>query len=245
MLTISIWGSCVSRDTVDLAPTYKDHLSVGRYLARQTWISAVSEPVPYPGDNLTSKFQSKMLQGDFSSNALPTILEASQTSDFVILDLVDDRFSTVETRAGQHFTYSATAKKEKLVTHFPGKKLIKPGSQQHKEMWLRSAETVRHRLDPIFEKVVVFWGPWAEADQNGVPLPGHLGRSVNEWNGVNAWFLDNLKFLGFNVFQLPEHLAVADSQHRWGRSPFHYIAPAYDYWAERLFSENSNRLSPQ
>lgn len=243
MLTISIWGSCVSRDTLDLAPTYNSQLSVGKYIARQTWISATSGPIPYPGDGLSSKFQSRMLRGDFASNALSTMIDASNTSDFIVLDLVDDRFSTVEIPSGQHFTFSATAKKEKLVSHFPGKQLIKPGNSDHARMWLLAAEKVREAFDPIMEKIVVFGGPWAAIDQDGNRLPRHLGRSVNEWNYINAWFLESLKSFGFKVFELPDQLAIADSEHRWGRSPFHYIPQAYDYWAEKLLAENGHKNS--
>lgn len=178
-----------------------------------------------------------MLRGDFDSNAIPMMLEASKNSDFIVLDLVDDRFSTVKVSTEQYFTHSVTAKLEKFTSLFPGKELITPGSTNHSEMWLQAAEKVRKAFDPIIGKTVVFGGPWAATDNNGKPLPGHLGKSVEEWNQVNSWFLESLKSLDFTILNLPEHLAIADPQHRWGRSPFHYIPQAYDYWAKELLTK--------
>ncbi|MGD7003819.1 DUF6270 domain-containing protein [Corynebacterium halotolerans] len=231
---MSIWGSCISRDTLDLAATYADQLDVGSYAARQTWISATSKPLPYPGDDLTSNFQSRMVKGDFASNALETILKAESKSDAIVLDVIDDRFSTAEVPSGEHFTYSSTAQKAQVAEAHPRKRLIRTGSDEHAELWSQAAQQVRQELDPFMDKVFVFGGPWAVADQEGNNLKPHLGKSIEDWNTTNTWFLEQLKDLGFTVLELPDELAISDTNHRWGASPFHYLPAAYDYWAGEM-----------
>lgn len=238
MITVSIWGSCVSRDTLALSPTFNDELTVGKYVARQSWISAVSDPVPYPGDTLTSKFQSRMLRGDFASNALEMIRESSSTSDFIVLDLVDDRFNTVQISESQYFTLSATAKKQKMASYFPIKNTFKPGTPEHTQLWLSAAKTVRKTLDAVMGKVLVLGVPWATGDSEGESLPSHLGKTVHEWNEINSVLLDILRSLDFEVIEVPEEIAIADPTHRWGRSPFHYIPEVYDYCAREIVNRH-------
>lgn len=241
MTTVSIWGSCVSRDTIDLATTYSGQLEVTSYSARQNWISATSAPIPYPGDNLPSKFQSRMLKGDFESSAISTLIDHEPKSDAIILDLVDDRYPTVMLSNGQRFTLSNEALAAKLRDGFPDQRTTHVGSEEHAQLWVDAAQHVGASLAPFMGKIFVFGGPWAAVDTDGNAVRPPFGRPVEEWNRINAWFMGQLKGLGFNVIELPEELAVSDANHRWGASPFHFIPEAYDYWAGKMLKALDNQ----
>lgn len=241
MKSIGIWGSCLARDTIDLATTYSDQLSVTAYIARQTWLSATSEPIRYPGDELTSKFQSRMVRGDFASNAIPTILNSAESSDAIVLDIIDERFNSVRLPGGKFFTYSTESQKARVVSHFSNRAMVKPGTDRHADQWYQAASQVRKALDPVIEKVFVLGGPWASMNQDGATLQRDSRFPLSRWNQINSWYLEQLDELGFKIIQLPNELAIADEGHRWGASPFHYIPEAYDFWAGKLLAEISEK----
>src|SRR5699024_11196696 len=65
---VAVYGSCVARDSVDLAG--HGRLTVTDYVARQSLISAgqdASERFP-TGAQVTSRFQRRMMQADFAGD---------------------------------------------------------------------------------------------------------------------------------------------------------------------------------
>ncbi|MDN6122440.1 MAG: DUF6270 domain-containing protein, partial [Brevibacterium sp.] len=88
-MNIAIFGSCVSRDTCELAPD----AAVVAYVARQSVTSLVTphgeEDVEL--DELNSPFQVRMVTGDLEGNGVDRLVEVAKKIDLVLIDLVDER----------------------------------------------------------------------------------------------------------------------------------------------------------
>lgn len=93
-VSVSIFGSCVSRDLLEYDAAHNVKLDL--YFARQSIISAVSAKVPinFEEINLQSNFQKRQIYYDFNKTAFQ--MRQEKMSDFLFLDLVDERFSLVK-----------------------------------------------------------------------------------------------------------------------------------------------------
>ena len=88
-MKIAIFGSCVSRDSVE----FMSVAEVVTYVARHSVTSLVS---PHGADgidirDLSSEFQKRMVTSDLKGTGLDRIVGNSKNLDVVLLDLVDER----------------------------------------------------------------------------------------------------------------------------------------------------------
>ena len=90
METVDIFGSCVSRDLLEV--NKEKNFKLGTYVARESLISALSTPISYDKNDikLSSPFQTRMLELDLSKEGLVAL--ENQHSKYLILDLIDERF---------------------------------------------------------------------------------------------------------------------------------------------------------
>lgn len=103
---VSIFGSCTTRDLFRLYPS--SELELKTYIARQSIVSAVSEPIPLELDQiaLDSPFQRTAVWRDFNKTTFD--LFKDDGSDWLIIDLIDERFSPVK-MGNSYVTKSAAA----------------------------------------------------------------------------------------------------------------------------------------
>lgn len=131
--TISVWGSCVSRDTLGYMP----ECNVGEYVARQSAIVtlAPARNVEVPLHLLESQFQRRMLVGDTQADASRRIQRSE--ADYVLLDLVDERSGVWQFRDGTFLTNSVEAYRTGVNEWAPalGARLIEFGTDEHYELW--------------------------------------------------------------------------------------------------------------
>lgn len=91
---ISIFGSCVSRDifNYDTAKFF----DLKSYIARQSIVSALAQPIPCSLEQigLESSFQRRMVYHDLVKDCFDLL--AHDGSQFLIVDLIDERFSLAQ-----------------------------------------------------------------------------------------------------------------------------------------------------
>lgn len=179
---IDIWGSCVSRDTLEYMPD----IAVGAYVARQSAIVSLSpaSDVAVPSDRLGSDFQKRMLEGDRGADVVARLSEPGAT--LLLLDLVDERRGVWEFPSGAFLTNSVEAHHVGIEVWGPaaGARLIEFGTDEHFELWKRGFVTVAKRLTELGVPVVFLDIAWAEvADGQSLPrgirsVAGAVGRRV-------------------------------------------------------------------
>src|SRR5688500_18052555 len=93
-MKIAIFGSCVTRDLFE-DPALRP--SLAHYASRSSVISVVAEPVPLAEDEvvLDSAYQKRAVLADFNKTFFPEL--RALAPDWVVVDLVDERFAVLRT----------------------------------------------------------------------------------------------------------------------------------------------------
>lgn len=225
----------MSRDAYTLMK--RDHALIG-YVARQSLISAMSPATELlGGEDLESSFQNRMLNGDISSNLVPTLQEAKDATDLILMDLTDERLGVHKLPDKSFVTHSSElVKAGRLRQLSPPPGVIKTGTERHWGFWSRAAEKFAIHLDilGLKEKVLVVNTPWAETSFEGVEVPTFRDYSTATMNEHLAQMADRLRSLGIRVVDMPASLAVSTDKHKWGIDPFHYGQPAYLWIQEQV-----------
>ncbi|WP_087004455.1 DUF6270 domain-containing protein [Brevibacterium yomogidense] len=179
---IDVWGSCVSRDTLEYMPD----IAVGTYVARQSAIVSLSPAgdIDVPSDRLGSDFQKRMLEGDRAADVVARLSEPGAA--LLLLDLVDERRGVWRFPSGAFLTNSVEAYHAGIEVWGPaaGARLIEFGTDEHFELWKRGFTMVVEHVTKLSVPLVFLDIAWAEVS-DGQSLPrgvrsvaGTIGRRV-------------------------------------------------------------------
>lgn len=222
---IFVYGSCVSRDAFQI-----DHnLHLVDYVARSAVGSAFAKgslATPPNYDLIASKFQRRMVRLDIEKG-LPRLLR-DRDFDFLLVDFVDERLQ-MATRKGFIYTNSLEVQSTKL--RHPSDRLIKFGSDEYLSLWRQGIASLLSLCPP--SKIVVNRVFWATVTDDGQNLPEFEQIEYN--NGILGRLYEEIgRSAGIRFIDYPENLIVADSNHKWGVSPFHYTEEAYEHLIKSL-----------
>ena len=226
--SIFIYGSCVTRDAFALL----ERPNVAEYVARSPIVSAMAAPateLPAGMDiNLIdSAFQRRMVTWDVQKS-LPGLL-AKTAHDAVVIDLIDERLGLLDLGHGRVLSLSTEAVKAGLTRN--AGTLLRVGNPDFLPRWDAAAQQLIKRLQD--ERVILNRVFWAAADENGQDLTQKFPVDLN--NQVLEHMYRTLQEgLDCAVIDYPAELMVADSQHRWGLSPFHFTREFYVHFLNRL-----------
>ncbi|MFI8778699.1 DUF6270 domain-containing protein [Brachybacterium paraconglomeratum] len=236
----TIYGSCVARDSVDLAGAGR--LEVTDYVARQSLLSAGHDATArFPEDpQVSSRFQRRMLQADFAGDLEARLDAVVETTDVLIWDLTDERHGVHVFDDGSVVTRSIdlTAVPEALRA-VEGSRHVPFGTDEHFALWAPRAEQFQGYLRGrgLLEKTVVLQVPWAFVSPDGRKTPVSMGTSAIEANEAYRRYYAHLRELGFAVIELQPLGVLADPEHRWGFAPFHYTQDVYEEIIQRILTE--------
>lgn len=222
-----VYGSCVTRDAFQLEGLPE----LAGYFARSPIISAFGPRVTHLPtgmrlEAIASNFQRRMVQRDIQK-ALPTML-SGLTDEVVIIDLIDERIRVAEIHDGL-IALSAEAARAGFTGR--GSVILTPTDPGFMDRWKESADLLGEALQG--RHVILNKAFWATADETGCDLDEQF--QVKAHNGVLSEMYRHLeKILDCSVLDHPDKLLIADSQHRWGLSPFHYIDGFYRHFVEQM-----------
>lgn len=213
---VFIWGSCVTRDPFEL----ESNIELVDYRARQSLGSAFAgRPLEWEKHlnlaGLTSPFQRRMVTSDVGK----TLRDDLRGTEFdaLILDFVDERMSTVDFN-GSVVTDSPELEAAGFTAEAESKH--EPWTD---EGWARRKAGIAALLDVVDpERIIVNRVYWATTDDTGETFV------QARWIAKNNAFLHELYAIfeavpGIRFIDYPDELMVADSEHRWGRQPYHYV----------------------
>ncbi|WP_422115714.1 DUF6270 domain-containing protein [Brachybacterium sp. UNK5269] len=243
-LRVAIYGSCVARDSVDLAGSGR--LSVADYVARQSLISAgLDASARFPSDpQVSSRFQRRMMEADFAGDLEARLDAVAPTTDLLLWDLTDERHGVHVFEDGSVVTRSVdlTAVPEVLGV-VEGTRHVAFGTEEHFALWSPRAEKFRDHLRErgLFDRTVVLQVPWALVAVDGRETPVSMGTSAIEANEAYRRYYEHLRSLGFTLLELQPLGVLADPEHRWGFAPFHYTQDVYEEIVARVLAACDNR----
>lgn len=235
MPAVFIYGSCVSRDT---RPYLGEGWEITKYVARQSMISAASPRGVLRGESaLTSKFQNECLRNDIRSSLFSAVDEAKDETDVFVIDLVDERLGVYEIEDGTYVSHSWELEESKLLKQQDRElKHIPFGTDEHFNLWAKSAKTVIAKLKSTGKPVLVLGPEWSEkADDGQAPLM-YRGKTSAAYNDLYRRYYDHLRALGVNVLSIGQDTVMASVQHQWGLAPYHYVKPVYHLMRDAITS---------
>lgn len=164
-MRVSIFGSCVSRDTAEFIP----EITVDAYVARHSVVSLLA---PHGTDDvdlsgLTSDFQRRMVTSDLEGNGIKRLVKNAASLDLVLLDLVDERRGFWEFQDGTTMTNSievefcGAAREARRA----GARLIEFGTEKHFSEWKAGFERLILGLKEagLWDRTVLLDVEWAAA----------------------------------------------------------------------------------
>lgn len=233
MAKIFIYGGCVIRDAFQ---SISEKFDTSGYIARQSLISAINPPAILPVADLGSPFQSRMVNGDVNSNLLDSMRKAASSTDLFVMDCHIERVGVFRLRDGSFVTASAELTRSGILQDVTGYTRIHLGSDRHTDFWTQAAIRFVERLEEfgIKEKTLIIDAPWVEADESGVAFPSRNGKTVREVGESISALTAILADLGINVARMPNEVAVAPVDHRWGPGPYHFGAAAMEWTSNQM-----------
>jgi len=237
---VTVYGSCVARDTMDLAGS--EHFEVVAYIARQSLLSADHDASPrFPADvEIDSDFQRRMMSGDFAGDLDQRLADAAEQTDVVLWDLADERHGVHVFDDGAVVTRSIDlVRAPEVLAAVEQARHVPFGTDEHFALWAPRAEQLRERLVELglFDRSLVLQVPWALVTVNGKHTPQSMGTTAMEANEAYRRYYEHLHGLGFRILELQPLGVLADPAHRWGLAPFHYTQDVYEEIVGRILAD--------
>lgn len=216
---IFIFGSCVSRDAFlgDMKPhDYLARSSIASAFGRSCNVDLAQADLAA----IASDFQRRMVAADIRRSA--AIALGSSGYDYLLLDLIDERFDLAEF-GDSLVTVSSELLRAGLELP-PRQQRLSPVDARRRRLW---REGFRRLVQVVGEeKIILNRVFWATHDENGIELPKQADiRAANLQLARMYGFVES--FEGIRAIDYPPDLIVSDSRHKWGISPFHYIPELY------------------
>ena len=235
-----VYGSCVARDVIRVVPGPFD---LAGYIARQSWVSAFTEPLQAPKiSNAASTFQARNVRGDFESNAGDRIAALGKDVDVILIDIASDRHGVAAYAGGY---VSLTPDHSRVFGGMVrGGTRVPFGGSEHLRLFVEAIRRGKdHLMDlGLFDRTLVLGAPFTPRTTNGEPIVG-AAETAADINAKYGDYYGALSAAGFSIAMLPDELAVADSQHTWGLAQDHYADPAYHWWADQIMTFVSGTTS--
>jgi len=217
LVTIDIFGSCVSRDA--FGADEDTRFKLGNYFARSSVISAYSKAIPVQMQDikLPSAFQKRMVFYDLTKEFKQYIKKP--TSDYLIIDLIDERIRVVKYK-----NTFITRSREFVNSKLPYRGTI-ISDEERAALWREKAKffinDLKSHRNP--EKIILHKAFWQTSYKGKDGLIHDFEDPEIEKN--NKILHEYYQFIeenipGVNIIQLNNY--ISDENHIWGLSPFHY-----------------------
>lgn len=219
---VAIIGSCVSRDPFG-ETGISEQFKVIEYFSRTFFASQATSASVNHNFNLEaikSPFQRKMVRRDLEKNIIPALIGLD--FDVLILDFIDDRFDLIksnnllitesnEFRAGQFSVDDST----RIATY----------SDEFEDLWMLGWDLFQDTMSQygLKSKILINCVFWANIDDKGISFEWGNGIiKANQYLNKRYDFLSSVlqpdQFIKYDNLEF-----IGKSQHKWGRSPFHYV----------------------
>ena len=226
-MKVAIFGSCVTRDLFE-DPALRP--SLAHYASRSSVISAVADPVPLDEAEVTldSAYQRRAVLADFNKTFFPDLRRLEP--DWVVVDLVDERFNVL--RTGDSFVTESSAFASAGLAaadrfHFSPVRRLTGEAEQLFEV---AAGSFVERLTQVVPagRVILHRGLWLTRFRRGdavedFPEP-RLTYAQNNNKSLRREYdvlADRLGQSAHSIGPDPD-LHYADVEHKWALEPFHY-----------------------
>lgn len=237
-MKVKVYGGCVSRDILNF--TEADTMKLVSYNARSSIATLGSDNVAkkisnkhYRSlSNIESNFQRRMVKSDFDNEIIKSAV--TDDYDYLLIDFLVDRFHLAEID-GKRITRSA----EFVRSGIKPDRLINTFSDQYMQLW---REGIDNLFSVVDQKVglsaikinKIYWSNIANTPQDTILLNDKWEIEKNNKKLDTMYDYIEKILPPSNIIAVNKELLVADSNHKWGLSPFHFTDDYYRRMVELL-----------
>lgn len=248
---ILIVGSCVSRDVLEI-PSAKESFTLVDYYARSSLATLANTRLPTVPvgtlERIESAFQRRMVERDLNKSLLRDL----PTHDFdrILLDLIDERFDLWLGTDQAATTISAEITRSGFPSNTSDGRRVSSGCPEFIALWRQGWERLcacLRSMGRLQDLVVnrVFWSRATESGQGfGTAFkPEQIAWANEVLRQMYAWIersAPEVSLIGFDA----KELQAAD-EHRWARSPFHYVPAYYESVVKQLLRLGLGAAHPE
>ena len=228
MQRVFIYGSCVTRDGVELWQDYGFELSA--YVARQSLISAVAPA--RRGDFLTtqisSAFQRRMADGDVVGNVVNKLTDRPDDYDVIFWDITDERLGVYPVSSGGYVSRVVDYTNGIYRGAAPLGNPVRIGTEEHRILWEKALVKFLGRLDEanVRDRLILNALPWATVDDAGASAETEA-NDPKTFNAILDEYCAIAERHGVRVARPDEQRVIGLADHQWGPAPFHYVEDTY------------------
>lgn len=248
--SISIFGSCVSRDLLEPEFDTNKRLKVATYIARQSIVSSVFPPVEFLEGELKneSPFRRRAVEHDFKKDAF--ICFRSDGSEYLLIDLIDERFAMAKFR-GSVVTVSNEFRESQIVPadeleNFP-KDITDSKIMEKVDEFCRRIMEIYPQEKIIIQKALFLDFYYSKDNRKTCKFPKYIlanNRKVNaQLERLYARLSENIP--GAYVIDICKQYQC-DEAHKWGLSPMHYEPAYYEEVIKRIidyiFGQSTSKM---
>lgn len=226
MINVFIFGSCVSRDTIEAS---RSKFNIIDYYARSSFYSLGTKPASYDSsfiENITSAFQKKMVARDISKSIFST--ELPENIDLVLMDFIDERCGLA--LASDNSVATLSREFSGIIDGNVDYKKIPNDDDLYYQGFEKGFLDFLNYVGNHKNRIKIIKTFWAKVDTQGKTLEKPSIQTIEKQNrkleklySIASKYLNNYQFIEI----APESLVV-DSEHKWGPAPFHYSKDFYD-----------------
>lgn len=239
MKKISIIGSCVTRDAFEL---HKDLFDVsGSYFPRVSLISMMSPAINIDHTILVSENQwlKWVILNDYNKSIFPQIVQ--KKPETIIIDLIEERYDLIKvgnsfiTRSDEQIKINPSIKK------YPEEMIVRRDSDLAQKLFESNANLFCNKINTLFPDIKIVLHNARYSDyyiSNGkiFRFDDFKCTQNKKYNFRLDYYLSILSGNINNSFviSIDKELSIANSNHKWGLSPFHYIDEYYEEFIKKL-----------
>lgn len=235
MARIAIYGSCVSRDAFEVRPHPHEIVA---YYARSSMVSQCADPIPYTdadmGDEI-SPWAREIFAADLEKSVVERIVKSRP--DIVIVDLIDERLPLLRVGASL-LTFSPYANQTPLARALVtgGSRVVSTDPWRDAEFRRAAPMVVGRLLEHIEpERILLHRSMYSmRVSGSGRFDRAERAKSRRMNDLLASWYDAVAAASGCRQFRPRRRTRVADPNHKWGLSPFHYVRAYYEELLQEL-----------
>ena len=210
------------------------------YVARQSWCS-IGNPVnsgALESVHLESPFQNRSFQGDLRGDAVDRIAAglSRNPNAHLLIDLTDERGGVYVGPDGAVVTRNLDVVGSGVYGNLPeGWEQLPFGFLGYSLLFGEAASKLKDDLVRlgVWERTTIIGNLWAHQDAEGQQVYASA-RDAEAMNPLLSECYDFLEDQGWQVVRMEDVTPIADVNHKWGPSPFHYDQSYYQEMARRV-----------
>ncbi|EPR9023707.1 DUF6270 domain-containing protein [Cronobacter dublinensis] len=239
----SLFGSCVSRDTIEISNNITPCLiRVKEYIARNSIAGVLSEVMDSSEEDIdiASDFLKKCIHHDLKKTAVKSIIDSLSAETLFIIDFMDERFDLIEIN-GALLTNSWDFRATQLA------KNVTPSATFHSFHSMEKLTLWREAFDVLYQKalkkipsrnIIILLPSMASILYDGEAFSCFDNKkyAMQQYNEMLYLMKCHLSknYPGITLVEPKPWMVFCDYRHKWGAHPYHYTNYLYLYFARLI-----------